>query len=427
MMVGNNLLAVWVSVVKVPSLGLLLGRDFLDGIGAVISFTKQKLRPDFLDGKLISLSQVAAGHFALSLVPSTWPRLGGLRWRRWGPDGILEQQITSQAWLSRKLNMSKQFEKHGGSHEHLVTEQGFNAAHLAVLTFPMPGPSVQAMSLKTQPSRPTTSPTSSEVGVPTSTSPVTSPTTSHGPSTKGQSKLRKPMVSNGTPAGHSRSMARIWAALMACAAACNQILAVPLSGNNQSGAVGATNQGHGAGQVLDEETWRKGPKLGALLNLDLNDQMKVEQIKEAIKPMLATLKGVATSSSSSDAVDAKAKVAAKRGAKPKTQSSPPPRPLADHPAEPSLASANTTGEIQAMLAQQELRFQSMMNQMMQHMVSLQQVPAAAVPRDFTDEEMREINAAYADQLEEEQLWAVHGEEMEWMTPAERADAVDHLS
>ena len=109
-MVGNNLLAVWVSVVKVPSLGLLLGRDFLDGIGAVISFTKQKLRPDFLDGKLISLSQVAAGHFALSLVPSTWPRLGGLRWRRWGPDGILEQQITSQAWLSRKLNMSKQFE-----------------------------------------------------------------------------------------------------------------------------------------------------------------------------------------------------------------------------------------------------------------------------------------------------------------------------
>ena len=45
MMVGNNLVAVWVSVVKVPSLGLLLGRDFLDGIGAVVSFTKQKLRP----------------------------------------------------------------------------------------------------------------------------------------------------------------------------------------------------------------------------------------------------------------------------------------------------------------------------------------------------------------------------------------------
>ena len=65
MMVGGNLVAVWVSVVKVPSLGLLLGRDFLDGIGAVVSFTKQKLRPDFLDGKLIDLAQVSAGHFAL--------------------------------------------------------------------------------------------------------------------------------------------------------------------------------------------------------------------------------------------------------------------------------------------------------------------------------------------------------------------------
>ena len=84
-MVGNNLLAVWVSVVTVPRLGLLLGCDFLDGIAAVISFAKQKLRPDFLDGKPINLSQVAAGHFALSLVPHVWPRLGGLRWRRWGP------------------------------------------------------------------------------------------------------------------------------------------------------------------------------------------------------------------------------------------------------------------------------------------------------------------------------------------------------
>ena len=52
MMVGNNLVAVWGSVVKVPSLSLLLGRGFLDGIGAVVSFTNQKLRPDFLDGKL---------------------------------------------------------------------------------------------------------------------------------------------------------------------------------------------------------------------------------------------------------------------------------------------------------------------------------------------------------------------------------------
>jgi hypothetical protein len=99
MMVGGNLVAVWVSVVKVPSLGLLLGRDFLDGIGAVVSFTKQKLRPDFLDGKLIDLAQVSAGHFALRLVPSSWPRLGSHRWRRWGEDGIIEQQLSVSDWF----------------------------------------------------------------------------------------------------------------------------------------------------------------------------------------------------------------------------------------------------------------------------------------------------------------------------------------
>ena len=63
-------------------------------------------------------------------------------------------------------------------------------------------------------------------------------------------------------------------------------------------------------------------------------------------------KGTA-SSSSSDAVDPKAKAASKKGAKPKKQSSPPPRP----PAEPSLATATTSNEVQEMLAQQELRFQ----------------------------------------------------------------------
>ena len=94
-MIGSNLVTVWVSVVRV-----LLGRDFLDAVGAVVSFTKQKLRPDFLDGKLISLAQVSAGHFALHLVPPTWPRLGPSRWRRWGADGIIEQQLNMSEWFS---------------------------------------------------------------------------------------------------------------------------------------------------------------------------------------------------------------------------------------------------------------------------------------------------------------------------------------
>ena len=48
MMVGNTLVCVWTSVVHVPSLGLLLGRDFLDGVGAVLSFSRRVLRADHL-------------------------------------------------------------------------------------------------------------------------------------------------------------------------------------------------------------------------------------------------------------------------------------------------------------------------------------------------------------------------------------------
>ena len=60
MMVGSSLLTVWVSVVDVPSLGLLLGRDFLDAIGAVLSFSRKMLRADLLDGSLVPLRQIAA-------------------------------------------------------------------------------------------------------------------------------------------------------------------------------------------------------------------------------------------------------------------------------------------------------------------------------------------------------------------------------
>jgi hypothetical protein len=60
MMIGSSLLTVWVSVVDVPSLGLLLGRDFLDAIGAVLSFSRKMLRADLLDGSLVPLRQIAA-------------------------------------------------------------------------------------------------------------------------------------------------------------------------------------------------------------------------------------------------------------------------------------------------------------------------------------------------------------------------------
>ena len=80
MMVGEALVLTWVSVVEVPSLGLLLGRDCLDSIGAVISLSKRQMRADHLDAKLINLSQLTPGHFALQLIPSKWPEVSEGRW-----------------------------------------------------------------------------------------------------------------------------------------------------------------------------------------------------------------------------------------------------------------------------------------------------------------------------------------------------------
>ena len=67
MMVGGTLVFVWTSVVEVKTLGLLLGRDFLEAIGGVISFTRRALRADHLDGKRIPLRQLVAGHFYLNI------------------------------------------------------------------------------------------------------------------------------------------------------------------------------------------------------------------------------------------------------------------------------------------------------------------------------------------------------------------------
>ena len=136
-MVGNSLVLVWISVVKVPSLGLLLGRDFLDAIGAVLSFSRKMLRADNLDGYLIPLKQLMAGHFALPLLPRRWPGTGRDPWRRFGQDGVIEVQASRLEWLKRKLNFK------GGAtpisnkpREHLVTEQGFRAADVSFLGLP---------------------------------------------------------------------------------------------------------------------------------------------------------------------------------------------------------------------------------------------------------------------------------------------------
>ena len=130
MMVGTSLVLIWVSIVPVPSLGLLLGRDFLDSIGAVISFARKMLRADYLDGSLVRLRQLTAGHFALLLAPPRWMLPGALRWRRSGLAGVLECQVTSVDWLSRRLDASNVCQSKN-EHEHLVTELSVQAADVS--------------------------------------------------------------------------------------------------------------------------------------------------------------------------------------------------------------------------------------------------------------------------------------------------------
>ncbi|CAK9110913.1 unnamed protein product [Durusdinium trenchii] len=106
MCIEGRVLLVWVSEVPVASLGLLLGRDFLDAVGAILDFSKRTLQCVNLfadSGRTLELRQMAAGHFMLELLPDSWPRLGPGRWRRIGLDGIVELQLTPRSWLDRKI------------------------------------------------------------------------------------------------------------------------------------------------------------------------------------------------------------------------------------------------------------------------------------------------------------------------------------
>lgn len=127
--VGGTLIVFWTSVVQVPSLGLLLGRDFLDAVGAVLNFARRALRCDHLDSSIIQLRQLTAGHFMLPLIPDVWKRPEALKWRRIGQDGIVEIQVSGAEWVRRRL-IAKGIEPRSNLHEHLVTEQSFMAADI---------------------------------------------------------------------------------------------------------------------------------------------------------------------------------------------------------------------------------------------------------------------------------------------------------
>ena len=121
--IGGKMVLIWVSVVPIVSLGCLLGRDFLDAIGAVLNFAHRTLDCTFIDTGPFRLQQMAAGHFMVNLIPSEWPRPGDGRWKKCGLDGIVEIRFTPRRWLQYCMKETgKEEDSENPNHEHLLAE-----------------------------------------------------------------------------------------------------------------------------------------------------------------------------------------------------------------------------------------------------------------------------------------------------------------
>ena len=132
--IGGQLVCVWVSTVPVPSLGLLLGRDVLDGLGGVLDFSERTLMCRVLGQAPTALVQLAAGHLAVSLIPEQWPGLTKDRWRRLGPDGVLEMPINCRAWaahLMKGRSTSAGLCNEPGQHSHNLTGASLTLGQMA--------------------------------------------------------------------------------------------------------------------------------------------------------------------------------------------------------------------------------------------------------------------------------------------------------
>ena len=235
-MVGSTLICVWISTVEVGSLGLLLGRDFLDAIGAVLSFSRKMLRADHLCGSLIRLRQLIAGHFALQLIPSTWPRPEVAKWRKLGADGVIEVQVDSKEWLNRRLAAVQVVEK--PAHEHLITEHSERMADISLSGISSASDSECNATLARKMTQRSRSPNSKPLLKPLKTSPTQDDEVQ---GRKSSSALRK----NGAAHDGARKMACARHLALACAAtfAALRAFSVPLGWEHRAVAYSSRHDG----------------------------------------------------------------------------------------------------------------------------------------------------------------------------------------
>lgn len=173
-------------------------------------------------------------------------------------------------------------------------------------------------------------------------------------------------------------------------------------------------------------------RLGALLRLEVNEQMTVEQLKKLCKPAVELLKP--------NNKEPRALPEPPRGARPKASAPGPRDPLPSTtaaPSTPGTAPGLNLQHVQMLFEQQDQRVQGMVAQMMQQMMTMMQNPYAnnaasslvqTSPEQFqmTDEEMAEINGIHGQIDQEERLWGAHGEDLWTMTPQQIADLQDEL-
>jgi len=244
-------------LVDVPSLGLLLGRDFLEAVGADISFLRHELRCERLDGQPIAFKQLSAGHDLLPLVPTTWPTVGTRRWRRMGPDGVVELQMDAKSWFGHRMKGSKA--PKDSKHDHMLTEKSLEVDKLvcSVMTAEPPRPVVQEPDMRPAAER-------SHITTPSTTS-TTTRAAQHG--LKSQRPPAAPKVQKNCDATQRKSrVGREGRARVAFAKALLALAALAVSCNCQSGEVDVLGYHPGAVQGLARKTSEVGPKEEALHN-----------------------------------------------------------------------------------------------------------------------------------------------------------------
>lgn len=260
MMIGDTLFVFWTSVVDVPSLGLLFGRDFLDGVGAVLNFNRRLLRCDRLGTSCIPLRQMSAGHFLLDIIPKTWSRPGSAKWRKFGQDGVVEMQMSASDWVLQKFGHSNNvFPK---EHEHLLTENSILAANLAnsgLKQCSTDRTALVALARDVMTTVSERSPIRTSTSRPTRATTLTSSVPTRSDGSAKQAKGCQRLASGGSQNGRPRILAHPGLVALAAAAAWASLGASSIPSNWQRPAVACPSGKHVCLQGAAEAPLRQSP------------------------------------------------------------------------------------------------------------------------------------------------------------------------